>query len=195
MHALPPWLSKLSAVALLAGILLLFVVYAISPIVERHRELRDDLAHSGDMITHLSAAGERRELLVKQIEVLERSVIDSGLLLQSETEPLAAAELRETVKRIIGRTGGELQSSQNLTASDVEGFKRIAIRVALRANIQQFVPLLYELEAQRPYLFVETLEIKSRVRRSRQNRERSDETPLLMARFDIYGYILSERGQ
>jgi len=67
--------------------------------------------------------------------------------------------------------------------------------VALRANIQQFVPLLYELEAQRPYLFVETLEIKSRVRRSRQNRERSDEAPLLMTRFDIYGYILSERGQ
>jgi hypothetical protein len=55
--------------------------------------------------------------------------------------------------------------------------------------------LLYELEAQRPYLFVETLEIKSRVRRSRQNRERSDEAPLLMARFDIYGYILSERGK
>ena len=105
---------------------------------------------------------------------------------------MATAELRETVKRIIGQTGGELQSSQNLTALDEGGFKRVAIRIAVKVTIQELQSLLYQIEALRPYLLVETLEIKSRrTRRREQARGGIAETqPLpLLARLDIYGYI------
>ena len=193
MRTLSPWLGRLVALALFVGFLLLCVVYVVLPAAEHHRTVRQDLAHTRDLIARLSRTGQRRELLQQQVETLEDSLIDSGFLLQSETDAFAAAELRETVERIMDRTGGELQSSQNLSVTDVEGFKRIAIRVALRGTIREFMPLLYELEAQRPYLFVETLEIKSRSRRKKQKASRPIQTGLLSARLDIYGYVLSEQ--
>ncbi len=147
------------------------------------------------MITGLSKTVERRDLLRQRIDALEGSLMNSGMLLRSETEPLAAAELRETVKRIIGRTGGELQSSQNLSAVDEAGFKRVAIRIAFKGTVQELKPLLYELEAQRPYLFVDTLEIKARkARRRAQASEAAAQAPSLLARLDLYGYILAEAG-
>lgn len=187
-----PRLSKLAALTLLAGLLFLGVVYAVLPTVEYHQTVQEDLAHTQAVIARLSSTGQRREALLSRIETLKASLIDNGFLLRSETDAFAAAELRETVERVIDRTGGELQSSQNLSASVVEGFKRIAIRIVLRGTIQELMPLLYELEAQRPYLFVEVLEIKSRSRRKRQKGNQASETGTLAARLDIYGYVLSE---
>lgn len=191
MHSLPPWLRKITAVSLLAGLVALVVFFGVRPTIESHLSLQDNLAHSQDLIDRLSRTGERRESLLRRIDALESSMRDSGALLLSETEPLAAAELREAVKRLIDQTGGELQSSQNLAASDVEGFKKVAIRVGLKTNVHQLKPLLYGLEAQRPYLFVEALEIKARKSRRKEAADSgATEAPALLARLDIYGYIL-----
>jgi hypothetical protein len=195
MRSLPPWLSKLAAVTLVAGLTALVALYGVLPIVEQYSSLQGDLVHSQEMITGLSKTGERRDILVKRIELLESSLMGSGVLLQSVSESLATAELRETVKRIIERTGGELQSSQNLSVVDKSGFKRVAIRIAFRGTIEELKPLLYELEAHRPYLFVNTLEIKTgRSRRPAQASEAAAQAPSLLARLDLYGYILSEAG-
>ena len=76
-----------------------------------------------------------------------------------------------------------------------EPFERLVMGSIALDPVDLDGTLLYELEAQRPYLFVDTLEIKPRkARRRAQASEAAAQAPSLLARLDLYGYILAEAG-
>ena len=50
--------------------------------------------------------------------------------------------------------------------------------------------LIYRLETEEPYLFIDNLDVKSRSRRRRRAQQDQSGDPLLSVRFDLYGYIM-----
>ena len=192
MTALPPWMSKLAAVGLLLALLAAVTFQIVLPVVEERRTIQDGLDHNHMMIERLSALGAKRGELAEHIRQLEESVEASGLLLNSANELLAAAELRDYVESAIRTHGGELQSSQSLTSENFEGLMRSGIRVTLTATIEELVPALHNLEGQRPYLFVESLEIRARQRRRRGDESAAATSPVLTVRFDVHGYLVPD---
>ena len=193
MNALPSWMSKLAALGLLIGLIAAVAVLIVLPAVEKRQAIKDGLEHSHDVIERLSALAPRREELAATAEALDEDLEVSGLLMTSANELLAAAELRDYVERAIGMHGGELQSSQGLPTTETEGLRRSGIRVTMTASIGELAGTLYMLEEQRPYLFIESLEIRSRQRKRRRDDAALQETLLpLTVRFDVHGYLLQD---
>ncbi|HEY1942357.1 MAG TPA: type II secretion system protein GspM [Roseiarcus sp.] len=81
--------------------------------------------------------------------------------LHEATVTLAGAALQQRVEQAVAKAGGSLQSDEEQLDSlgDKDGFIRLTANFDLtQAGLQ---PLLYDLEAGMPYLFVESLDIQS----------------------------------
>jgi uncharacterized protein YndB with AHSA1/START domain len=102
-------------------------------------------------------------------EVLPRS----GLFPNS-TAAAAPSELQSGVSDIIKNNGGELLSIQILPAKQEGRLQTVAVRVQFTADTDALSSVFYHLEANRPYLFIDNLQIRTgRVeRRSRLARLR-----------------------
>ena len=192
MNDVSPWIGRLAAFVLLLGLLALLVLYGVLPIRERYVNARESDAHNREVISRLAGAPMRMELLRKRSEVVAGQLEASGLLLAGNNDALASAELREHLKRVIEDKGGQLQSSQSLPPKEEGGFQRVTLRVTMTASIWELLQVLHALEGQQPYLFVDTLDIKSSARRRRRSRDPEVESPTLTTRFDLVGYILPQ---
>jgi general secretion pathway protein M len=86
---------------------------------------------------------------------------DGSPLLREATITLAGAALQQRVEQAVARAGGALQSDE--VALDGPGEKDGLIRVTANLELAQsgLQPLLYDLEAGMPYLFVEALDVQS----------------------------------
>ena len=86
---------------------------------------------------------------------------DASPFLHEATVTLAGAALQQRIEQAVAKAGGSLQSDEEQLDSlgDKDGFIRLTANFDLtQAGLQ---PLLYDLEAGMPYLFVELLDIQS----------------------------------
>ena len=190
--ALPAWVGQLAALALLIGLLSLLVLLLVLPAFENYRLVSDGLRDNKALATRLASAGDRREALARRIADIEADMRAGGAYLEGASETLAGAGLRERLQAILERYGGQMQSSQTLPLSESEGVRKVTLRVALSLPIESLFGILYDIESGTPYLFVDHLDIKARVRR-RRKKDQQQNLPLTV-RFDLYGYLLPERG-
>ncbi|NIR61316.1 MAG: general secretion pathway protein, partial [Gammaproteobacteria bacterium] len=110
--------------------------------------------------------------LKTRLEELRRRQAESGVYLRGETDALAAAELQDGVKQTIVSSGGQVRSIQTLPTETRSGFERVTVRVQYTGSMQTLLHVLYELEAHRPLLFVDHLDIRGNIRRTRSRRQR-----------------------
>lgn len=190
MTDVPPIVGRLLALALMLGVVLLVVVVGVLPFVERARMTDEALEHNREMIARLSRSVANRGSYDTQIEVLLARINESGLYIRADTEPLAAAAVQEHLKRAVGLHGGELRSVQSLPSLIEDDLTRIGLRVVMTGALGSMIHVLYELESSEPFLFVDSLQIKSTTRRRRRTAEPPVET--LSIRFDVYGYLPPE---
>lgn len=191
--ALPPWVGKLAALLLLLGLVSLVVLLLVLPAMDEYRRISDGLKDNKALATRLLSAGDRREVLARHIADIESDMRAGGAYLEGASETLAGAGLRERLQAILERHGGQLQSSQTLPLSGGEGVRKVTLRVALTLPIESLFGILYDIESGTPYLFVDHLDIKARVRRRRRQQDQAQVLPLTV-RFDLYGYLLPEHG-
>jgi general secretion pathway protein M len=83
----------------------------------------------------------------------------------SETDfDSAAAGLTQRLKQIVGAHARDAQSCQIIMnqysrPTEKELFERASIRVRLRCSLEEFAPILYDLESGSPMLFVDELQV------------------------------------
>lgn len=186
--ALPPWLSRATALALLFGLILLAYAVVVAPLVAGYRQSERAVAEAGELLAGYRSVAARRDQLEAQLEALADRQDDSGLYLAGATDALAAAALQDDVKGAIEAGGGNLRSIQILPAEDEEGFRRVGVRVQLTATVNDLLRILHGIEAGRPFLFVDALEINNRRARRRSRDEAETMDPVLLVRLDVAGY-------
>ena len=64
------------------------------------------------------------------------------------------------------------------------------MRVQLTANLPSLARILYSLEAAKPFVFIDNLDIKNR--RVRRTAKEQNDNPELVVRFDLFGYLRPE---
>jgi general secretion pathway protein M len=108
---------------------------------------------------------------------------------------LAAAEIQQLIKGIIVPTDGEILSTQIINKKSDEPIQQITLKVRLRGNLSSLVTILYKIETGNPYLFIENLNIRSRIisRRRVRNREIEKTPTVLDVQFDVSGYIRGDK--
>ena len=145
------WLALL-AYALLLAALLAFAVAMIS-----------------NLLTSLAALEQSRETLAHFDRKLQRSAPlatsatvagEGSPFLGGKTVTIAGAALQERVEAAVKKAGGNILSSQiDLDGPHAaEGF--VSLTESLEIDQASLQPLLYDLEAGMPYLFVENLAIQ-----------------------------------
>ena len=89
------------------------------------------------------------------------SAADASPFLHETTVTLAGAALQQRIEQAVAKAGGSLQSDEEQldSLSDKDGFIRLTANFDLAQTGLQ--PLLYDLEAGMPYLFVESLDVQS----------------------------------
>ena len=187
---LPPWASRAAALALLLAVLGLVYIYLAGPLIEAYRTTDEERERLAKL--HAATRPSRRpgKAYEQQLEVLSQRQAGRGVYLTGETDSLAAAELQDRVREVIRQQGAKLRSIQILPVKADGGFQKVTVRVQFSATLSKVHSILYDLEAEKPFAFVDNLDIRNRRGTRRSATENLD--PELMIRFDLSGYLRPE---
>ena len=189
---LPKWASRTAALALLALLLGSAYMLLVAPVVGAYRSTDEATQHVSDQLARYGQLSKAYPNRKAQLERLDRQQARSGIYLAGETDALAAAALQEDVSAKIERSGGTIRSIQTLPVKTDGDFKKVGIRVQLTAKLGSLARILHALEAGKPYVFIDNLDVKNR--RGRKARQAQQDDPELIIRFDLHGYLRPELG-
>ncbi len=125
-----------------------------------HRHYDFHIADIGNKIARYKRANDTRPKLVEKLDQLKAKNARKYYL-KGATSALAGAELQDMVKSTIESNGGRLNTIQ-LAAPKEEGeYRQVAVNVQISATNPNLRRILHALEATQPYLFVDTLTVRS----------------------------------
>lgn len=150
--------SRREALALLVYVAVLVGLVALcATIVSNLFDAYAALGASQEVLAHLERVSQRASSTGSAWSPEH----DGPPFLTGKTVTVAGADLQERVSAVVTKTGGNVLSSQiDLTGPHAaEGF--VGLSESLEINQDALQPLLYDLEAGMPYLFVDNLSIQS----------------------------------
>ena len=189
--ARPWWVDRLAAVGLLLGMVALVYLMVVAPLLTAYRETDDRIADLRDQLTRFNRVAELRPAYERQMKELGARLAAGGIYLKGDTDSLAGAELQARIGALIERSGARVRSIQVLPGGEDEGFRKVGARVQLSGTLDALEGVLYQLEAGKPFVFIENLDVKNR-RARRRNQDEVKQNPELTIRFDAFGYLRPE---
>jgi hypothetical protein len=190
---LSSWASRTAAIALLILALIAFQFFVGQPLINSFIAHRESIAGSEAMLRKYQELNASRGEVSSKLRRLKEAQENEGRLLTGDNAQLVGAKLQNRLKEVLDANNANLGSMQLLAVREEEGFQRVSMAVAFKASIDSLQSILYEIENQSPYFFVEKLEL----RRDRGFVQRVTDTAKeneLQIRLEFYGYMLSELG-
>ena len=174
--------------ALVVTAIVLTITIPVWKINNHYSDIIDDMSHRLTVLKRTTIEGRSLE---PQYEKLKRYHSSDKRYLKSTSESLAAAEIQQLIKAIIVPTDGEILSTQIINNKKDDPVHRITLKVRLRGSLSSLVTIIYKIETGNPYLFVENLNIRSRLinRRRVRNKDVEEKPTVLDVQFDVSGYI------
>lgn len=190
IRQLDPKQQKYLAIVILMLIIITLIVSIVVPVwrINRHySDIIDDMRNRLIILKRTTVDGQSLE---PQFEKLKKYHSSDKRYLKSTSESLAAAEIQQLIKDIIVPADGEILSTQIITNKNNDPIPQITLKVRLRSNLTSLVTILYKIETGNPFLFIENVNIRSRVisRRRVRNSEVEQTPTLLDVQFDVSGY-------
>jgi len=130
----------------------------------RHVEIGTEMADLRDQeVRFRRTAAERPQVEQRLAGVREFEAGNPAFLNETDFDS-AAAGLTQRLKQIVGTHARDAQSCQVIMnqyskPTEKELFERASIRVRLRCSLEEFAPILYDLESGSPMLFVDELQV------------------------------------
>ncbi len=182
-----PRLSRLLALAMLVFVLAVPYMAIVRPYL-------DAIAAGRETISEQVGMRDRYNALAAGDAAIDERLADSSdetdggesAYLEGASEALVAADLQNRVKTVVQDNGGVLNSTQILETTSESGFRRLAVRARMSASMEALYKVLYDLETQRPFLFIDNIDINARTVRMP---DRKRETVELIVSFDLFGFM------
>jgi general secretion pathway protein M len=181
-----PRLSRLLALALLVLVIAVPYLVIVRPYIEALGEGRETLAETVALRDRYVALAAGGAAIDAKVGTLRDEGDGEAAYLQGASEALVSADLQNRVKTVVQANGGVLNSTQILDATNEEGFRRLAVRVRMSGGSEALYKVLYALETERPFLFIDNIDINARTIRQREGQ---GETIELMVSFDLFGFM------
>ena len=167
-----------AAIALVVGGYLMIV----EPIMTRARTAEATVPSREEVLERRRDQIRQQPRLAEELAAVNaRLEAESGRLLRGPTAPLAASELQQLVKQLLGDASVEVRSERVLPASDLQGLQEVSIELAVMGSIRDTVTALSRLERAPQLLTLK--DVKIRVGAVGQPRE-------LLTTVVIAGYLL-----
>lgn len=181
-----PRLSRLLAVAILVALIAVPYLGIVRPYIETLRAARETLADTAALRDRYLAFAAAGAAITGWTKTLPDDGDGGAAYLQGASEALVSADLQNRVKTVVQGSGGVLNSTQILDPTIEEGFRRVAVRVRMSGGSEALYKVLYVLETERPFLFVDNVDINARSMRAAGGQ---GETIELTVSFDLFGYM------
>lgn len=173
---------KPALIALLAATVVAATIVA-TPLVINYVVQRDEIEASLREIGRYRAEEELRPSLQAELRDLQQKGQSSSAFANGDTVPLAQAELQRLLKEIVTRNGAEIRSAQAGPSSATGNLDVITIQVEVSVPLSRLKPLLYAIETNRPYLFVDRADVAAPMAQTGNK-----DNPVLDVHLTLHGY-------
>jgi general secretion pathway protein M len=157
--------GRFLAIALLATALLLAYFGGVHWwFTARHIDIAAQIDDLRDQELRFRRTAAERPAVEKRLSEVRQFEAGNPAFLTETDFDSAAAGLTQKLKQIVGAHARDAQSCQIIMnqysrPTDKELFERASIRVRLRCSLEEFAPILYDLESGSPMLFVDELQV------------------------------------
>jgi general secretion pathway protein M len=184
--------SRLSALGLLLGVIVLAYLAIVAPLIGLARQYGDTVEDLQFRLQRLQKVAAEKNDLVQKLEKIKAEGQDDEHFLARTTAALASAELQTQIKAAVSEAGGELTSTQVIPERNEERFTRVAVKVRMNGSTKVLREVLYNFESAKPLLFIENLNIRP-IRMPRNPALKNPQIPdRLSVDFDVVGYMRME---
>ncbi len=180
------------ALVLLLGIVLLLAAVIVVPLISAANDYREQTEELRFRLQRARQIVARKQSVAGNLEKLKRQQQMLGFLSSRGTVALASADLQQFVKNAIADAGGQLNSTQVLPVTELDGLQKIAVKVRMKGSIEVLRHVLHEIETSVPLMLVEQLDIRPvRGRRNRKTR-RLEPTNELNINFQVVTFMRAQ---
>lgn len=144
------------AAGLLVVLLSALAAFAVGAVLDGLAKARD----YQEQIARFEAAIAQQDEILAALDSMASEDGAAAELLGGDSDALAAALLQDRLRSIVARSGGELEITQVLPPTQDGPLRVIAARAQLTATIPALQKILYAVETDKPFLFVDGMEIR-----------------------------------
>ncbi len=148
--------------ALVLGYFVLLHWWFVAPL----RGIADQMDELRDVQSRYAAAIADKPALQKRLATLGEGQASDAAFLPEDDVNTAAASLMDKVVNVVQAhpQGGNCEVTQKMAvpdppASDSEPYRRAAVNIGMRCDVQPLAAVLHDLEQGTPYLFIDDLSI------------------------------------
>ena len=133
----------------------LVVIWALEPILTS----LDETAQDALLVRHLTLLAAEKPAYQAALARGRASVSNQAVLFQGSSAELESAQLQNIVQGLIAQAGGQVSSSAIDAPQTAHGLQALSVSVVFNLPPGQLAPLLSGIDAQRPYVNVDALDI------------------------------------
>lgn len=145
----------------------------------------EEITFSLQQIARFEALIAKRYQLQGDLRTLKQKRASLPGLFAGTTAPIATASVQDRIRQIVVSSGGEIRTSQPLPSLKEGDFEKIQVAYSLIVPINKLDDLLYEIESNKPYLFLDNVEIQTPQSVSRDD---ISSTPKAEIRWTVLAY-------
>lgn len=191
MNSLSASRQKLLALAILAAIALGSWGLFIQPLRLAYQHADQQIIDLQDQHQRYQRINQSHDALRARLQQRQQQLDQAQVLLQGRTQALLSASLQQRLRDIIADSGGELVRVQAMEPVIEQHLTVIRLQVRLRANLDQLLTTLMQLQQSQPLLNLSQLSIQSRPARILRSSGRPISWPLEV-QFQLSGYSLHQ---
>jgi Type II secretion system (T2SS), protein M subtype b len=181
---------RLAALGLLVLALAVLAMLTVVPLTARVAEQMGEIETERVLLGRFAAVAARRGETA-ELERAGRAALASGAWLKGESEALTAAGLQSLLAQLAAANRVRFHSTRALPPRETDGARLIGVSVQFKAGIEQLHALLFRIESNRPFLFVEGLQVRPVSPFSQRDAELNG---VLDVRLDVYGALPVKKG-
>jgi general secretion pathway protein M len=181
------WASRLGAILLLLGVILLVKEGVIDPILDSVNQSREEIANAATRLSRIKAVAATKPELEALAAKMMTDIGQSDAFMRADTEALAGAALQERLRTLTSAQGISLGAIQWAAGKTESGLGRISVRVQITATLGPLYALLGSIESTMPLLFIDDIDIQAT--QASDPGQPTQDGPLSVT-FDCYGYWL-----
>jgi Type II secretion system (T2SS), protein M subtype b len=151
-------LRRLAAIGLLLAAVGVVAALLVLPPAGHFSELRADIVRQRDLLARFEAFAANKGA-AEDLAGRSQAAMQSGIFLTGETDALRTANLQALITDIAVKHGVRLSSARALPAHERDGLRFIGVQAELDADMRQLQAIMLAFEAQRPYLFIQSLQV------------------------------------
>ena len=152
--------SRILAVSILIGMVLIFVLLIIGPLISKAIVLNESKNNLVSKLQQYERILAKADLIAASMENINKEQDTIGYFNLQATDALASADMQEFIKKTIVEAGGQLSSTQALPVNNKDEFKRITVSVRMTGNSQILRNVLYKLETSEPLIIINQIDIR-----------------------------------